>query len=184
MPRGGYKITKKTMYINPDGEYTEKKEEVVAAYNDKGYLYRNRSEFYKTFLDNPYPEELSWADKGRLGRLEHELCTDQILAYKSGNEVKPHTATTISELLGYDIKLTRAFLKKCKSLGVIREAKINKTKYYLLNPKYKLRGNRISLTTFIVFKELLKKDLPQWAYDKFIEDCGVNNINRNIKIIE
>lgn len=173
----GFKLVKKTTYINESGEFTSKEEKVIARYNDKGYLYNNRSDFLKTFLNKPYPEELTWNDRGRLGRLEHELKEGQLLAYRGHSGIEPHTVSTIAEIIELNERYTREFLKRAKRAGVIGVAIIDDKKYYLINPMYKLHGNRVSLTTFIVFQEQLKTELPEWVYNKFMEDYNLSNTN-------
>lgn len=179
--KDGTKAIKQTKVINSDGTFWVKEEQIIQRYNERGFLYRNRSSYLKKFMDKPYPKELSYTDKGQLSDLEYEVNADQLLVYKSHNTIKPHTATTIAQLL--DVKERRVYqlLKKCKQLGVIGEVKIDGEKYYMLNPIYKLYGNRISLTTFLVFQEQLMRELPQWAIDTFINDS--KELSTNVEVI-
>ena len=177
--KDGYKLTKNTKYIREDGTYWETQEQIVSRYNDKGYLYRNRSDNIKAFLDKPYPEELSWAEKGKLGRLEYEIKSDQMLAYKSGNTIKPHTISTIGKILDTEEQQTRRFIKRCKKYGVIGEAKIqidkSIKKCYFINPRYKLHGNRVSLIAFLVFEKELKREIPSWVISRYLEDMRLSD---------
>lgn len=182
--RDGYKITKETKYITGDGTYWKTREEEISRYNDKGYLYKNQSNVIRSFLDKPYPNELTWAEKGKLGRLECELSKDQMLVYRSGIEVKAHTIKTISKILESSERQTRELIKKCKRLGVIGEAKIKtptlKGKFYFINPMYKSLGKRVSLISFIVFQQYLKKEIPEWAIKRYLEDMYLSEINIEI----
>ena len=91
-----FTTTKQTRYINENGEYSNVYEEkIIERYNEQGYLYKNRTNFLKDFLDETNPNELSWADKGRLGRLEHEIKENQMLVYESNHTINPHTAKTL-----------------------------------------------------------------------------------------
>ena len=182
MSKDGYKITKQTKHINANGEYWTTEEQVIARYNDKGYLYKSQANTIKSFLDKPYPNELTWAERGKLGRLEYELKSDQILAYKSNATMKPHPIATISNMLGCNENNTRKLIRKCKKLGVIGQANINNNKFFLLNPMYKLHGNRVSLTAFIVFEKQLKEEIPEWVIEKYLEDMKISD--KKIKIIE
>ena len=179
--KDGAKAIKQTKIINSDGTFWVKEEQIIQRYNERGFLYRNRSSYLKDFPDKPYPDELTWAEKGQLGRLQCEVKADQLLVYKSHNVIKPHTATTIARLLGIKERRAYQLLKKCKQLGVIGEVKIDGEKYYMLNPIYKLYGNRISLTTFLVFQEQLMRELPQWAIDTFINDS--KDLSTNVEVI-
>lgn len=176
------KAIKQTKIINSDGTFWVKEEQIIQRYNERGFLYRNRSSYLKKFMDKPYPKELSYTDKGQLSDLEYEVNADQLLVYKSHNEIKPHTATTIARLLDVKVRRVYQLLKKCKELGVIGEVKIDGEKYYMLNPIYKLYGNRISLTTFIVFQKQLMQELPQWAIDTFLQD--LTTIQDKVEVID
>lgn len=182
--RDGYKVTKEIKYINEDGTYCKTIESEISRYNEKGYLYKNQTNVIRSFLDKPYPKELTWSEKGKLGRLECELSKDQMLVYRSGIEVKAHTIKTISKILESSERQTRELIRKCKRLGVIGEAKIKTPtmngKFYFINPMYKTLGKRISLISFIVFKQYLKKEIPEWAIKKYLEDMYLSEINVEI----
>lgn len=182
--RDGYKITKQIKHINQDGVYWETQEQVVSRYNEKGYLYKTQANIIRSFLDKPYPKELTWAERGKLGRLEYELNKDQALTYKSGIEMKPHTIATISKILETKERQTRQLIKRCKELGVIGEAKIKtpsvRGKFYFINPMYKSFGKRMSLVSFMVFKEYLVKEIPKWVIEKYLEDMIASEINIDV----
>lgn len=180
--KDGFKLTKSIKHITESGEYWETQEKVISRYNDKGYLYRNRTNTLKMFLDKPYPDELTWAEKGKLGRIECEVVSDQYIMYKSGNELKPHTTTSLSKLLKSSERQVRELIKKCKILGIMGEAKIDGKRYLLLNPIYKLYGNRVSLTAFIVFERFLKEEIPEWAIRLYLEDMNLSD--KKIEIID
>lgn len=166
-----FTTTKKATWINANGEVTtEYHERVIERYNSKGYLYKNRTDFLKSFTDELYPDELTWAEKGRLGRMEHEVKDDQMLVYKSGNVIKPHTIKTLANMLDCSPRQMTALIKKCKKLNVIGEAKVYGKKFYFLNPRYKLHGNRISMVVWIVFQDFFKATIPEYAYNYFLED--------------
>lgn len=166
-----YTTIKKTSFINKHGEFLNSYyENVEERYNEDGFLYKDKTSFLKSFTDVAYPDELTWAEKGRLGRLEKEIKEDQILAYRSGNVIKPHSIESMSKILDCSPRQTTALIKKCKKLKVIGEAKIHGKRCYLLNPSYKLRGRRISLIVWIVFQEYFKANLPQYAYEYFLYD--------------
>lgn len=168
--KDGFTLTKRTKYINEDGEYTYVEEKQINRYDSTGYLYKNRTEFLKSFLDEEYPDELSWSDKGRLGRLEHEIKENQMLVYKSNNMIKPHNVKTISKMLGFSERQARAFINRCFELDILGEAKIQGTKYLFFNPRYKLHGNRLTMITWLVFQDYFRNTLPRWAYNRFLED--------------
>lgn len=178
----GNKIVKEVKYINSDGEYWVKREHELAWYNENGYLYRNRTKVLKEFTDNPYPKELTWAEKGKLCEIELYVGNDQLIVYKSGNVVKPHNLTTLAKVLETTDRQVQRLLKKCKDLRVISEITINGIRYYALNPIYKLRGNRISLTTYIAFQDVLVKELPEWVIKNYTRD--IKELSTNIKVIK
>lgn len=176
------KITKETKYVNENGEFWKKTEKEIAWYNDNGYLYRNRTNVLRAFTDRPYPKELTCSEKGRLSDLEQFVGKDQLIVYKSGGRVRPHTTKTIAKALDTtDRQITRLF-KKCKELKVISEIQINGITYYALNPIYKLRGNRISFTTYIAFQDILIQELPTWVINNYTRD--IKEIESDIKVIK
>lgn len=176
------KAKKVTKIILPTGEVTyETEENIISRYNENGYLYRNRTKVLKMFTDRQYPEGLTWADKGKIAELERYIGTDQLIIYKTGNRPKPHTVTTISKILGTNERMTRLFINKLKKMKIIKEIKINDIKYYVFNPLYRLKGNRISMTTYIAFEEELQAILPKWVIDNFMAD--VQELHTNVKLI-
>ena len=168
--KDGTKAIKQTKVINSDGTFWVKEEQIIQRYNERGFLYRNRSLYLKDFQDKHLPKQLSWTDKGKLERLYYEMGENQILVYDSHNEKKYHTTSTIAKIFEQTEKQTRKLIKNAVEANVMRVLKVNGKKCYMLSPIYKLYGKRISLITFIAFKDQLMQELPQWAIDTFLQD--------------
>lgn len=179
--KDGTKAVKQTKIINSDGTFWVKEEQIIQRYNERGFLYRNRSLYLKDFQDKYLPDQLSWTDKGKLERLYYEMGENQILVYDSHNEKKYHTATTIAKIFNQTEKQTRKLIKNAVEANVMRVLKVNGKKCYMLSPIYKLYGKRISLITFIAFKDQLMQELPQWAIDTFINDS--KELSTNVEVI-
>lgn len=168
--KDGTKAIKQTKVINSDGTFWVKEEQIIQRYNERGFLYRNRSLYLKDFKDRYLPDQLSWTDKGKLERLYYEMGENQILVYDSHNEKKYHTTTTIAKIFNQTEKQTRKLISNAVEADVMRVVRINGKKCYMLSPIYKLYGKRISLITFVAFQEQLMRELPAWAINTFLND--------------
>lgn len=180
---GDFNMKKLVRYVNEEtGEYHEKEYNMPTYYNQEGYLYRNKSLHIKSFCDRPLPEQFTHAEIGKLSIISYYIGRDQIIGYKSGNLIKPHTVATISRLLKQSDKNTRRLLKKAKEFNIIREVVINGEKYYMYNPLYKLAVKRVSLTVYIAFQDMLSHELPEWVIRNYLSD--IKEFNDQIMLID
>lgn len=169
-------MIKKVAYINEStGEYVEKKYQLADTYNEKGYIFRKKSEIIKSFFDKPFPKELSYKDKGKLHDISYLVSKDQLLGYRSNNEIKPYTQKQLCEYLNDSESTFKRLFKKAKELNIIRKVKIDGVKWYIYNPIYKFVGKRINITTYIAFEDVLKEELPEWVINRFLEDMQVHD---------
>lgn len=162
-------------YADPDtGEVVGEKQTYIDKIFDEeeGYLCWNRRSSFRSFLDVPLPDTLSWADKGRADRLKHFMLKDnQLLVYRSGNTIKPLGVAQIAKHLELNERNAKRFINKLKKCGVIKEVSINKQVFYMLNPKYFFKGKRLTSFVYIAFQEELKKELEPWVVLRFSEQA-------------
>lgn len=183
MQKGTKKIKKTVRYLDSEtGEIIERQYEFPAYYTtEEGYLYKNKGVIIKSFCDRPLPDVFTHAEIGRLSILSYYIGRDQIMGYKKSGMVKPHTVETISEILGQSEKHTRRLLIKAKKYGIIREVVINKDKYFMYNPVYKLAGKRISLIVYMAFQDILCNELPEWVIGNYLSD--IQEYNPDVKLL-
>lgn len=175
-------MKKLVRYINEKtGEYVEKEYKTTDYYNDNGYLYGRDKLDVRSFKDRPLPNNLSLIEKARLHELAYEIVGDQLIGYRSGNRIKPHTIATIARKQGCSERNIRSLIKKAKEANIIREVSINGATYYMYNPLYKLAVKRISMIVYIAFQDILSKELPQWVVNNFLLD--IKEYNPDIKLL-
>jgi hypothetical protein len=81
------------------------------------------------------PNKLTWEEMSRIEFLRHYIRTEMnLLVYRSNNSIKPIGMPQLASLFKLSDQHTKIFVKKLKEQGVIKEAKINDTEYYIVNP--------------------------------------------------
>jgi hypothetical protein len=175
-------VLKEISYVDEKtGKRFTKNKYISDPINDKGYLFWTRKSCVKSYLDIPLPECFTWADKGRINELRYYIIDGQLLAYKSGNVIKPLTCKEISRIFELSDRKTKEIVKKMKKNSVVKEISIDGLKYYAFNPVYGFKGNRLTLNVFIFFQDELKEHLPEWAYCELMQQ--VKEIKPNIKVL-
>ena len=175
---------KEIKYIDKEtGETYIKKSFVDLQFTDDGYLFWNRKNNIKTFLDIPLPKQFSWAEKGRIEELKHYILRDnQFLVHRSGNLIKPLTTENMMRILGMSERQCKALIRKMKTLNVIKEIKFGDLTYFAFNPLYGLKEKRLSLNVYLFFQDDLKDVLPKWVVQKFVSQA--NEIQPHFEIIK
>lgn len=168
------KILKQTNYIDTGtGECFTKNSYVDIAFdNEEGYLCWAKRSSTKAFLDMPLPDKLNWAEKGRAESLKYYLLrNNQLLAYRSGNAIKPLSVHEIGKHIGLSDVCAKRFVTKLKKHGIIKEVTISDQTYFMLNPLYFFKGKRLSLFVYIAFQKELKEQLPPWVIQRFADQA-------------
>lgn len=179
------KALKTVTYDNPEtGETVSKQSLVDMKFSyTSGYMFYKQKNCIRTFLDNPLPSELTWAEKGRIEALKHYILTDnQFLVYRSNNVIKPITVKELVRILDMSERQCKILIKKLKQYGVIKEVEIGGVIYFSFNPIYGFKDTRINLTVFLMFQSELTKILPQWVINNFTQQA--KELDSKIKIIK
>ena len=178
------KQLKITSYIHPKtGEYAEKKNYVDMQFNDDGYLLGKNRKHIKSFQDITFPDEFTWAERGRIEAIRHYILKDnQLLVYRGNAGINPITVKEMCRILEMSDRQCKSFVKKLKQYKVIKEVNIGGISYFCFNPLYGLKDKRINLTIFIIFQDELKDVLPNWVISKFLDQA--KDINPNIKVLK
>lgn len=143
---------------------------------DKGYLFRSKNQFVKSFADVRLSEYVT--DRQEFARC-HYLAeyiykdTNMIAIRVNSKEIRPADVEDISKIIGLSIKKTKEFLNKMRKLHVIaeREDKIGNlvsTKYYF-NPLFFSSSKYLSADLYFLFQDMLDLYIPGWARQKFHE---------------
>jgi hypothetical protein len=138
----------------------------------KGYLFWERKDFAKSFLDVPYPEEMTDAEIGRIAKLAKKMWSNtNMLGYRGKKGVVPYSVEQIGKEIGLGPRQARRFLAKMIKLGMIQthpEGKgREKVVQYYINPMHFFSSNRIPLGLYLLFKEQLDKELPDWVKGEY-----------------
>lgn len=178
------KALKTTTYQNLDtGEFVEKKSWVDLQFNDNGYLFRSNNNSVKSYLDCPMPQELTWAEKGRLLELRHYILKDnQLLVYRSHGTIKPVDIPEISRILEMSGRQAQNLMQRAAQCKVIKEIQLDGLRYFMFNPVYAFKGKRLTLDVYIMFQEELKSILPKWVVSRFLAQA--KELRPNIRLIK
>ena len=136
---------------------------------DSNFL-KNRSMFsisYDSYITlnigEKLPKDLKMVDKGRFYEMLYFLSYDNKLKKtprKNGRAIKKEELMEVLEFTNYNS--FRKFMCNLAKLNVLTEVSTsNKTKVIILNPVYVNRNIRIDYTTYIIFKEHIKKYLTE-----------------------
>ncbi len=172
---GGIRLIKETRYIDEKtGEIRRKKINRLWARfdDDRGYLFWARKDFAKSFLDVPYPTEMTDAEIGRIARLAKKMWSNtNMLGYRGNKGVRPYSVEQIGEIIGLGPRQTRRFIAKMINIGMMAKhedgkGRLKETQYYI-NPIHFFGSNRIPLNLYLLFRQHLDKLLPDWVKKEY-----------------
>lgn len=144
--------------------------------SEVGYLYRYRDSYVKKFADRPLPQELSWAEKGKLAELQSYIIGDsQVLGKRKNGKIVSLSIDDISEIFKCKERQTLNTLNRAKQYRVVKEITIENIMWYSYSPIYGFRGKRISLRTFMDWQEELSTELPDWVRGEFTKQAKLLN---------
>lgn len=169
----GGRATRITRYINNmTGEYYDKVQPVTLQFDDDGYLFWKNKGNVKVYLDESLPICFTWSERGRIDAIKHYILTEnQLLVYRSGNSIKPIMQKELCKLLDLSDRQCKAFVRKLKAYGVIKEIYFDSMRYFAFNPKYAFKGKRLSLNVYIFFQDELNDVLPTWVQEQFYKQA-------------
>jgi hypothetical protein len=149
---------------------------ISSAFDDnKGYLFWARKSFAKSFIDVPYPKEMSKMDIANISILsKHMWSNTNMLGYRGNGGAKPYDVVMIAKAIELKQRQTYSFIKKMIDLGLMAKVDIKtdnglETQYYI-NPIYFFGGNRIPLSLYLIFRKQLDGVLPGWVRERFMVD--------------
>jgi hypothetical protein len=165
------------------GEYTEKIKRYSYWNEGKGYLFGANKKYVRSFSDLPLPKCLTLLEKARINELKYYMFKDSnILAKRTNAGIRALNINDIAEIFGIKSRQTITLLNKMRRNSVIAsvEIKVGDTRevQYWFNPLYFHSGKYINLNLYFVFKESLKKHMPQYIIDRF-EACEQPDIKKN-----
>ena len=137
----------------------------------KGYkLYISRLSV-KCFKGQGLPDTLTWAERGRIAELATHMTYDNLLFYRSDNDVKPLTPAHMAEILDMSDRGIHRFLNAMIKEGVIgkRNIYIDSVPYlgYFINPSYFFAGKWLTPQLYLLFKRDMDRYLPSWVITRF-----------------
>ena len=156
---------------------------ISAAFDEeKGYLLWVRKRGPRGFSDIDLPEQVTYAEAGRLTKLSRRMWGDtNMLGYKGNGTIKPYDIEGIGRIVDLRQRQAYTFVNKMLELGVMAKVKIetkeHKEVQYYLNPLYFFNNTRLSFNLYLIFKEQLNHFLPRWVISKYNEQEREKNAN-------
>lgn len=171
----------KTYKNTETGEYTTKNVFFDNYYTRKdGYLFGSKRTCFRTFKGFDYPEDITYADRGRIDKLKMYVREKQYLFYRSGNDKLFVDSNQLERILELSHNRALSFIKKMKKYGILKELSVVDETRYMLSPLLGLYGKRIHPDTYYVFRKELRLELPaNVVADYEMDSCW----DRNIKVV-
>lgn len=150
-----------------------KVQHIAAAFHEeKGYLFWARKSFTKSFLDVPFPKELTHAEIGKLTILAKKIWANtNMLGYRGNGSIKPYSMEQIRKIIDLKPYQTGVFIRKMIYLGILArvyvEVEGKKETQFYINPIYFFSSNRIPLNLYLIFRKQLDKVLPEWVKEEY-----------------
>jgi len=131
----------------------------------------NSKKYIKLFMDKQLPEELSSSDCGKFYRLIMYMVGDnQFLGRRGSKGFRPLTVLHIATILCITERQAKNFLKKMEEYRIFKRVLVGDEEWYAVNPLYALKNKYISFTTFTIFADELKGEIPDSVFYKFMND--------------
>ena len=150
---------------------------------EKGYLLRvNRNNL--TILDSiGLPTTLTDGDVAKMYRLSLTLHKQgNLLCYRSGNSLKAMNDAKIAKYLGISERKASEFLNRMIQNNIIARVIIvkgnSRERQYYINPIYFFVGKWLNVNLYLLFKNDLKRILPEWVIAEFEEKEGSESERR------
>lgn len=176
-------MLRKTFDIDDDGVILKEKQYKYSIYdNEKGYLFRAKNYFRKSYAD----VKLSNIIKDRFDYMRVHLLaeniykdTNTIMVRENSRTIRVADIDDVSKIIGLSVKKTKEFVSRVKKLHILAErvdevGEMISTKF-VFNPLYFSSKKYISAELYFLFQESLDKHLPHWVIQKFHE---VGNIKK------
>ena len=173
----GQMMLRRIEYRDPDTGYILRaKERFVDVQWDeeKGYLFWNRKAHTKLFNDVDFPDEMTFADRGRMATLAKKVWRDtNMLAYRGNGGIKPYGIEHIAKVIKTEKRQAYNFVEKMIRLGMMAKVKVEtdgrQETHYYLSPIHFCSTNRINLNLYLLFREQLDAVLPDWVKIEFMK---------------
>ena len=168
-------VIKETRYIDEaTGEIRGGKIQHIAAafHEERGYLFWARKSFAKSFVDVPFPKQMTHSEIGKLAILaKHIWSGTNMLGYRGSGGAKPYTVVQLGRCIGLGERKAKSFVNKMIRLGVMARVIVKaegrqETQLYI-NPVYFFSSNRIPLNLYLIFRWQLDAVLPDWVKQEF-----------------
>ena len=173
------KIEKRVIYTDTkSNESYEKVTYVDSMIDEDGYRFWQRKMSVKIFLEQPLPSEFTWSDKGRINELRHYILKDnQLLVYKKNKTPMPITRVEMSKIFELKYNQTNSLVNKMLKLKVLKTVNFNNTDYFVFNPIYGMKSNKIPLTVYLWFKKDLDPYISSYTIEKIMRQ--IENLKNN-----
>jgi hypothetical protein len=163
---------KEQITIDGNGEIIGKK--VRKYYNPfrdgRGYNFKYKSIYIKSYLDVPLPECFTDTEVGRIYRLSRYIYSDSnLLAKRSSNAFVPITKQDIRKVFVVRKSVFYPFWKKMIDEKILKAIQLDGQEYYCFNPIYFNSTHYLPIYLYIAFQDELGKHLPEWVVKKYLE---------------
>lgn len=166
------KFYKKEQVVTADGELVET--DVKSFYNPfqegRGYNFKYKSAYTKTYTEIELPKEFTDSECGKLYRLSKKIYSNSnLLARRSNSEIVPLSMQDIIEQVGVHRSNFYPFWGKVEKYRIIKLIDIGGMKFYCFNPLFFNATQYMPLYVYEAFKEELKDEMPEWVHERYAE---------------
>ncbi len=160
--------------IDDDGVVISTKDYCYTVFdNDKGYLYKNRTAYRKSFHD----VKLSEAVKNKADFANVHILAENIykgtnmVCYRRNERYYPADIKEISGMLDISERWTKDFIERMMMSGIlaknITNCHENISVQYYINPMYFSSNKFIPPALYFMFQKQLDQHLPKWVIARF-----------------
>lgn len=181
----GDPMIKQNRYISEQGDIISESSRIFKIWDDeKGYLFRAKNYFVKTFTDIHLSEFVkNKTDFANLHLLAENIYKDtNMIAIKKNGNVYPAGIADIAMLIGLCERRTKSFIERMMQKGIIAKSIVNTKErieiQYYLNPIFFMSNKYLSPHLFVLFRDQLKPFLKDWAWMALNDAANLKEIKK------
>jgi hypothetical protein len=179
-------MIKQSRYISEHGEIISEGARIFKVFDDeKGYLFRAKNFFVRTFSDIKLSEVVkNKTDFANLHILSENIYKDtNMIAVRENGNIRPATVNDIGSLIGLCDRRAKDFVDRMMQKGIIAKLIVNSEErvelQYYLNPLFFMSNKYLSPQLFVLFREQLKPFLKEWAWKALNDAANLKEIQEN-----
>jgi len=174
-------------YINEHGQVISEGSRTFKVFDDeKGYLFRSKNYFVKSYSDIKLSEFLNnKSDFTNISLLSETIYKDtNMIAVTERNISRPASMEDISKIIGLCDRRAKQFIDRMTQKGVLAKATVNTqetiTVQFYISPLFFMSNKYLSPFLFMLFREQLKPYLKPWAWKTLNDAANLKDVGLKI----